>query len=400
MKDFFIVFNFFLQKQLKSTVFLVVTFLLCVISAVSVLLVGNFIESPSQSLVYVVDQTNELEVLWNDEIIKANGVGNMVFDLSMIDSTDSYEELLHQAGERNITVVLFEASQNDILMKITDDTISIGDITLMSETVKLAVQNTRVSELDISQENLSFITPAVDVKIDSLYVSENFFLVIILCLLMIMFIILYSNAASNEVSYLKTNRVMELFSTSVKPLPLYIGVNLSAAFIPFLQLLLMIASALLSKVIFNIDLSVTADSMGINLANLDMKTIFLFLVFFLLGFFVYSFINTALASIVSKAEDIMSLTVPVAFVALSQYFVGMMVFESDTVFTNICSYFPLTSPSIMFLRYFLNRVELINVAISIIILVITISVLCYIGSKLFKFGVVYYGNLGGIFKSK
>ena len=47
---------------------------------------------------------------------------------------------------------------------------------------------------------------------------------------------MYSCASGNEVAYLKTNKVMEVVTTSIKPLPFYLGVTLSIGLTGLIQL--------------------------------------------------------------------------------------------------------------------------------------------------------------------
>ncbi len=216
---------------------------------------------------------------------------------------------------------------------------------------------------------------------------------------MIVFIILYSNSAVNDIAYLKTNRVMEIFSTSTKTLPLYLGVNMAAVLVPVIQIILTGVCAGIASIAMNIDFASIENSVGINFDSLCIDKLVVYIVLLILGYFIYSFISTSVVSIVSKVEDVTSIAVPIAMIGLVQYFIGMIALEGDSLILKVFSYIPLTSPSIMFLRYAVGYAELWEALISISILVLTVCVLAFLGSSLFSKGVSYYGNIKEFFSS-
>lgn len=395
MNDFKIVLLFYLKKHLKSKVFWGITIFLSIFSIASMIFLNNFFKEDKKETIYVINKVPELESIFNNDVLNEDYFESLIINLSLLNTEDSKEKLKSKTQEENISIVLFEKENEKIVMEVIDnDKLSLGNITLIQNIVKQEFQLKKISELEINKEILSEIN--VDIEIRTANLEKDLSVLgipFILFLLMVIFVIMYSNSSSNDVAYLKTNRVMEVFITSVKPIPLYLGVNIASSLIPFIQLLLTIISVWSVKVILKIDFSTISNKIGINLNVLDIKTLSIYIVLLLLGFFLYSFINTAMVSIVSKIEDINSIAVPIAFIGLVQYFIGIIALNNDSLVLKICSYFPLTSASIMFLRYSFGYAELINVLISIIILIITVSILAVLGSNIFARGISYYGNL-------
>lgn len=397
MKDFITVFSFYLKKQLKSKAFLITTVILCLISMASILMLNLVMNQNKKDTLYIIDHTSQLSKVWENDIYIANKIGNLSLDFSMKDSVASEAELMKIAKEEGKSIAIFTNEDNKILMNLLDkNKIGYNDMTLLQSLTQQIVQENTIADLGVSQQLLEEKMPTIDIKILSTSESsESFFTMVALLLLMVVVIIMYSNSASNEIAYLKTNRVMEIITTSVNPLPLYLGVNFAGGLIPFIQLAFTVLSGFLTKIIINIDFQDVTNSMGINLSALQFKTLAVYLILLLLGFFVYSFINTAIASIVSKAEDLVTVSVPIAFVGLIQYFVGAIAMESDSIITKIFSYIPITSPSVMFVRYSLGYAGIVEVIVSVVILVATIAILAYFGAGIFKYGTSYYGNLKG-----
>lgn len=395
MKDLKTVFSFYLYKELRSKGFLIVTILLSILSIGSMLFMKFYFKEPDKTTLYVIDQTKELSTVWEDELFKEDSIGNVRLDFSMKDNEQTIEELTTMASEENKSFAYFSGENGMFTMNVIDEgKISYTDISLLQSLIVQVIQANNVKDLEISEDVLIRINPEIVLEItDPSEEPDNFATVFVLFLIMVMFVILYANSSSTEVSYLKTNRVMEIFSTSVKPLPLYLGVNLATSLVPFIQLLIAGICLFITKNILNVNFEELSSSAGIDLSALEPKGLIIYIVFFLLGFYIYSFINTALVSIISKAEDLATIAVPIAFIGMIQYFIGMTIMEKDNVLAAICSYIPLTSSSVMFMRYMFGYVGIGQVIISILILLLSVSFLAYVGANLFKRGVSYYGNL-------
>ena len=119
------------------------------------------------------------------------------------------------------------------------------------------------------------------------------------------------------------------------------------------------------------------------------------LVFFLLGFLIYAFLFGAIASTVSKLEDINTAVQPVTFLFVFGFMVVMFSMSSgnvDNLLMKICSYIPFTSPMAMFTRIAMSTVAWYKIAISVAILVGSVIGVGFISAKIYRVGVLLYGN--------
>lgn len=229
---------------------------------------------------------------------------------------------------------------------------------------------------------------------DGLYILSMIF-----CMVTMVLIMLYSNSASGEIAFLKTNRIMEIFMTSVKPLPLYLGINFAYCIAQLIQVgIVMLVMAIVNAA----SGSQIAETAGLILANGNLSGIFaVFIVFLISGYFVYSFLNTALVSVVGRAEDISGITVPISFIAMIMYIVSMMVSVSgDSQLAAAASYIPFTSPSVMVTRYIYGYADITQVVISAAVIIATAAVIAAAGARFFAGGVNFYGTLKTYRKSK
>ena len=119
------------------------------------------------------------------------------------------------------------------------------------------------------------------------------------------------------------------------------------------------------------------------------------LIFFMLGFLIYAFLYGAIASTVSKLEDINTVVQPITFLFIIGFFVvifSMSRGSVDNMLMNICSYIPFTSPMAMFTRVAMSTVPWYEIAISIGILIVSTFGIGVLSAKIYRVGVLMYGT--------
>ena len=129
------------------------------------------------------------------------------------------------------------------------------------------------------------------------------------------------------------------------------------------------------------------------------------IIFFILGFLIYSFLFGAMGSTVSKVEDMSSALLLVQMI----FAVGFVITSSAMNSTDInnptmqfLSFFPLTSSMAMFTRIAMSEVPFIQILGSIIILLVSTGLIGIIAAKIYRVGVLMYGtkpNLRQIIKA-
>lgn len=396
MRDFRTVFKFYLSKHLRSKGFIIITALMCAASIIIMIIMNSFMSVNKKEKLYIVNHIEKLNSIWDSKIYHNNSIGNLKLDFSMLKDKEPDSKLVEKAKEKNISIAVFEEANGEITMNVIDDgKINYADISCFQNITKQIVQTKNAIEAGISLDVLKNINATINIKNTNINTAQesNVTLPFILFLVMIMFIILYSNAAVNEVAYLKTNRVMEIFSTSVKPLPLFLGVNIASALVPVIQLIITAVCMCGIGNLIQLDLNKVGSLLEIKLSSIKFSTLVIYIILLVLGYFVYAFMSTSFVSIVSKIEDVNSIAIPIAMIGLIQYFIGILALQNDSIVLKICSYIPFTSSSIVFLRYACGYIGIREVIFSFFILAIFVCALAYFGACLFTRGISYYGNL-------
>ncbi len=222
---------------------------------------------------------------------------------------------------------------------------------------------------------------------------QNFFYTYIMIFALYMVILLYGQMVAMNVATEKSSRAMEVLITSAKPISMMFGKVIASCIAGLVQLGAIFGSALL---FYNVNKSHWGDNMIIDsIFNIPPELFAFMLVFFLLGFLIFAFLFGAIASTVSKLEDINTAVQPITFLFIFGFMVVIFSMTSgsvDNVLMKVCSYIPFTSPMAMFTRIAMSTVPWYEVAISIIILIGSTIGTGILSAKIYRVGVLMYGT--------
>ena len=131
---------------------------------------------------------------------------------------------------------------------------------------------------------------------------------------------------------------------------------------------------------------------------LDMSNITVYLgiitiVYFILGYFTYALLYAFTGSTVSKPEDIQSANGPVAMLAIVGFYLSYFTMMNPTSELNVfASLFPISSPFCMPFRIMMGLASGRDVAISIVILIVTILIIAKVTIKIYSNAILNYGT--------
>ncbi len=230
--------------------------------------------------------------------------------------------------------------------------------------------------------------------------------------LLMMFIIIYGNMVMRSVIEEKTNRIIEVIISSVKPFKLMMGkiIGTTLAGITQFMIWIIIGGTLLFllSAYLGLDPSSTQNPVGnmgatdldkIELIVLDiinlplLKLALFFIVYFIGGYFLYSSIYAAIGAAVDSETDTQQFMLPIIMPLMLAIYVGFFaVIENPhgTVSTAF-SMIPLTSPIVMLMRIPFG-VPWWELLISIALLVASFVFTVWFGAKIYKVGILMYGK--------
>ena len=270
----------------------------------------------------------------------------------------------------------------------------------LNEIIKLKYQTELLQKQGMNEQQIAgIINPFISSALVETGKStmNNFMYTYILVYLLFIAIMLYGQMVTMSVANEKSSRAMELLITSVNTTSLMFGKVFAAVSAGILQMGAIFVSGI---VFFKINEASWKDMTGelgevlFSMIKIPPEIIVFTLIFFILGFFVYAFLFAALGSMVSRMEDIQTSTMPILLLFMASFFVsfyGMMA-DANSTLIKVASFVPFSSPMSMFIRICLSEVSIIEIAISLAILVGTIGIIGWASAKIYRVGVLMYGQ--------
>jgi ABC-2 type transport system permease protein len=118
-----------------------------------------------------------------------------------------------------------------------------------------------------------------------------------------------------------------------------------------------------------------------------------FAAFFVLGFLQYALLFAGAASLISRTEDLGSVTVPMVLPAVAAVMISQFALASPAApVVVVCSFVPLLSPFIMFTRMLIAEVPAWQVATAFAINAGALAAIIPIAGKLYRVGLLLYGR--------
>jgi ABC-2 type transport system permease protein len=198
----------------------------------------------------------------------------------------------------------------------------------------------------------------------------------------------------------KTSRVMELMISAASARQLVVGKVAGIGLAGLTQTVSILAPALIVIVLEDpLARAILGPSASVapSLAGLSAGLIAAFLAFFVLGFILYALIYAAAGSLVSRAEDLQMLALPLSLIAIIGYLQAVLALTGGTGgFIRVASLVPLWSPFIMLTRLAVGRVEPWELVTAFVLLVSAIAVTFVIAVRVYAAGVLLYGQRPGL----
>ncbi|GMA54991.1 hypothetical protein GCM10025857_63480 [Alicyclobacillus contaminans] len=118
--------------------------------------------------------------------------------------------------------------------------------------------------------------------------------------------------------------------------------------------------------------------------------------FLVLGIFIYAVLAALCGSLVTKTEDTSKVILPVTYLSLIGYLLGISLgsFDPGNLIIRITSYIPFLSSYLMPIRLANETASIQEAVISLVILVGTTFLLTVISAKMYKSNVLVYNDKG------
>ncbi|MBE6551007.1 MAG: ABC transporter permease [Ruminococcaceae bacterium] len=323
-----------------------------------------------------------------------------LFDTKVIlaDSTHNIEDI-REIIKTDDSVFLVEITDMEGLPFVsltTKDFMSSVSTSYVMDILDNAYRDMKLNELGVTEETLNVINTTLPYSVSSAGMLDiTSYIVGILATLLIFFAVYYYGyGVAMSVATEKATRVMETLIVSAKPSRILIGKCLAMGALGLTQLGAVILSAVIGFCTF-IPKDFTVMGAPLSLASIPVSSLVLLIVYFLLGYTLYAFLNSVCGATVSKIEDLNSAMMPVMFIALISFYIGYFsaISASETsIIQKIATYVPFTSPFIMPYKLLTSNVPTLDIILSVIFLIAAIAVVSFVSIKLYSASVLHYGK--------
>jgi ABC-2 type transport system permease protein len=211
-----------------------------------------------------------------------------------------------------------------------------------------------------------------------------FFSAYLFIMLLLMMIIFSGGLLVRSIVEEKSNRIIEILISSCSPKQLLAGKIIGLSFLGLFQFavwftmgFLVISSSVISFNVFH--------NLGLQIA------------YFILGYILFTALFVGIGSIVTNEQEAQQFTGYISVILVIPIIISVQIIQNPhSLLSDILSYFPLTSPPIMILKLNFSEPSFTEIISTILIILLSIYLIIFLTSKIFKIGILSYGKTPSI----
>lgn len=373
----------------------------------------SIVDEEIEKTVGIIDETGVLY----DNLIEQNS--SRYLDVSDL-STDSVKTIVLN-GDMDGYIILNEQNINNTTLPtlVYGGSGGISFIQSVESDVRNVLRDERLARSSVSDEVRAIFE--TQYKIESVKLTEDgeeednavfgALFGFILGLLIFMGVFGYGAVLMRSVIEEKTNRIVEVIASSVKPIELMIGKLLGVCVLAITQFAIWIlayiglsfvaapiAATFLGAQTANLpdgakEISSSFDPSKLEAFVVDPIIFIYFIVFFIIGFMIYAAIFAAVGAAVDSEQDTQQFMTPVMVPIMIGYFFNLQIMKNpDSVIAVVSSLIPLTAPINMISRIAATEVPMIQILGSLALMILTFIGLMWLAAKIYRVGILMYGK--------
>lgn len=187
----------------------------------------------------------------------------------------------------------------------------------------------------------------------------------------------------------KQSRIVEVVISSIKPFQLMMGKLIGIGLVGLTQYVVWALSALL---LGTVGVSMFA-SQGIKAPEIPVIWLVYFIIYFILGYFLFATLYAMVGAMVSTEEDAQQAQMPVTMIIIVPMLLfGMVMANPDSPVAVTLSMIPFFAPTLMMMRIAMVNPPLYQIIGSMVGMVVTILVVMWLVSRIYRVGILMYGK--------
>lgn len=395
MKDLITVATYTIKEMIKRKSFIIsnVIILLIIVLGFNVpnildKLKGN--DKDTKDTVLIIDKDN----IYEDTLEELNNMnlGNK-FEIQKNELTQ--EEIKEKIDNEEIySAVIIKSTDNTLNIEYILDSYGMNDEPeQLIEALGKLYERLQIGKLGLSEGELLSLSPNFNLNITQTNenpASGNIFAIMLLSIVLFYAIYFCAYQVSSSITTEKTSKIIETLVTSTTPRTIVLGKTIGIGIVGLLQVALII---LVSVISCNAFLEGDILSSIIDGSKITPMLAISVIIYFILGYAIYSLLYALTGSTVSKPEDINSANSPVAILAVIGFYLSYFSMMNPTSEINVfASMFPFSAPFSMPFRIMMGTATISQVLLSLAIMIVSIIVIAHVSIKIYSSAIFNYGT--------
>ena len=344
-------------------------------------------------------------------------------DIRFVNDSISLKEAKINLTKYNADAILYVPADYiknaHLITLISEKQLGIEVKSAIEDVINHEIESTRIKALGITQAQIESVKTDVSIKTQTLNGKDNSselttVVGFITGGLIYFFIIFYGTQVMRGVIEEKTNRIIEVLISSVKPFELMMGKIIGIALVGLTQFALWVAltitiTTVVSKVVYeskyegqNIEQKIKSSTneqldlsneIQSNLSAINLPLVLgCFVFYFIGGYLLYSSLFAAVGSAVDNETDIQQFILPITIPLIFSFIVAQSIITNpNSELAYWCSFIPFTSPVVMMVRIAFGVVWY-ELVISMLLLIAGFIFTTYLAGRIYRIGILMYGK--------
>jgi ABC-2 type transport system permease protein len=288
-----------------------------------------------------------------------------------------------------------EVPEVSFISRSAGDLFSLGGI---ESAVDHGLERERLVEHGVSSAEITAMTRHPDIQ--TMQIREgrltpsnslkSFFGAYAMMFLIYFTVVFYGMNVARSVVEEKTSRIFEVLLSTVKPQALMAGklLGVGAAGLTQMAIWFLVVSTIVGT-----SAGASLGSGGLAAFGIHPQRLFFLATYFLLGFFFYSAIAAAVGASVSSEQEIQQFSIViVAPLTVGMVLISYIVGNPTALPVVLLSLFPPCAPIVMFLRMSSQMPPAWQIALSMVLMLLSIWAAIWVASRIYRVGILMYGK--------
>lgn len=201
--------------------------------------------------------------------------------------------------------------------------------------------------------------------------------------LMYFAVLTYGTWMLSGVTEEKTNRVVEILLSTLKPWEIFAGKLTGIGMLGLGQMVMLVTVGLIGIQIQG----------SVEVPDLPIDSVVALIGWFILGFLLYATLFGAAGSLVSRMEDAQNAAAPLSILAVVGYIFSFVALnDPTTLWAQVGTYFPFTAPYVAPIRLALQEIAWWEMTIAVAVTIATLVVLIGLAGRVYAGGLLRFGS--------